>query len=196
MSKYKNTLMILVSLIMLAYAGFITIVPIILTETFNIDKFEEKMFEATSLLTTVDSVQYKIKPNLTTEIIVKNLSLKYIDEQPFFEAGRIEMKAAPSVVFGKNFNVKSLYLKNVWYADQILPSGENKIAFLPAAFNTEVFGAKSISVVPSDIRVKNLKITYVTPTTYKERNIREKTFTKNEVSSFLKSLEFSHVNVK
>lgn len=196
MSKYKNTLMIIVSIILLAYAAFTTVVPAVLTETFNVDKFEEKVFEATSLLTTVDSVQYKIKPNLTTEIIVRNFSLKYIDEQPLFNAGYIEIKASPSIIFGKNFNLKSLYMKNVHYADQILPTGENKIAFLPSAFNSEIFGAKSITVVPSSIRVKNLKLTYVTPTTYKERNIREKTFDKTEVSNFLKSLQFSHVNIK
>lgn len=196
MSKYKNTLMIIISLILLAYAAFTTIVPAVLTEAFDTDKFEEKVFEATSLLTNVDSVQYKIKPNLTTEIIVRNFSLKYIDEQPLFSAGYVEIKATPSVIFGRNFNIKSLYLKNVHYADQILPTGENKIAFLPSAFNSEIFGAKSITVVPSDIRVKNLKLTYVTPTTYKEKNIREKTFNKTEVSNFLKSLQFSHVNIK
>lgn len=196
MSKYKNAIMIIVSVLMLAYAAFITVVPAVLTETFNVDKFEEKIFESTSLLATVDSVQYKIKPNLTTEVVVRNLSLKYIDEQPLFDAGYIEIKASPSIIFGKNFNFKSLYAKNVLYADQILPTGENKIAFLPSAFNSEIFGAKSITVVPSAIKVKNLKLTYVTPTTYRERNIREKMFDKSEVSTFLKGLEFSHVNIK
>lgn len=196
MSKYKNTFMIVLSVVMLAYAAFTTVVPVVLTETFNVDKFEEKVFEATSLLATVDSVQYKIKPNLTTEIIVRNFSLKYIDEQPLFNAGYIEIKASPSIIFGRNFNLKSLYVKNAHYADQILPTGENKIAFLPSAFNSEIFGAKSINVVPAAIKVKNLKITYVTPTTYKERNIREKIYDKAEVTSFLKSLDFSHVNIK
>ena len=59
-----------------------------------------------------------------------------------------------------------------------------------------MFGKKSISVSPSDLKIKNLKVTYVTPRTYKERNYREKTFYKDEVNDFLKSLVFSHVKIK
>lgn len=196
MSKYKNTLLIFIALILFAYAGIISIVPKVFTSSFNVDKFEEQVYEATSLLTTLDSVQYKLKPNLTAVVTVKNLSLKYIDYQPLFDAKHIEFEASPTVFFGSDFNIKSMYMKNVVYADQILPNGQNKIAFLPEAFNSEVFGKKSISVSPSDLKIKNLKVTYVTPRTYKERNYREKTFYKDEVNNFLKSLVFSHVKIK
>ena len=196
MSKYKNTILIFVALIMFLYAGFISILPTVLTNSFDITKFEEKMYEATSLLTSIDSVQFKIKNNLTTTVVVKNLSLKYIDEQPLFDARRIEFDASPSILFGRDFNIKSMKMKYVVYADQILPSGENKIAFLPSAFNSEVFGHKNITISPSDIYIKNLKVTYVTPKTYKEKSYREKEFSKGEVLDFLKTLQFSHVKIK
>lgn len=196
MSKYKNTLLIFIALILFIYAAIISVVPKVFTSFFNVDKFEEQVYEATSLLTTLDSVQYKVKPNFTVVVTVKNLSLKYVDSQPLFDAKHIEFEASPTVFFGNDFNIKSMYMKNVVYADQILPSGENKIAFLPETFNSEVFGKKSISVSPSDLRIKNLKVTYVTPRTYKERNYREKTFYKDEVRDFLKSQVFSHVKVK
>lgn len=196
MSKYKNTLMIFIALVLFAYAGIITFVPKFFTSSFNIDKFEEQVYEATSLLTTLDSVQYKLKPNFTAVVVVKNLSLKYIDSQPLFDAKHIEFEASPTIFLGNDFDLKSMYMKNVVYADQILPNGQNKIAFLPEAFNSEVFGKKSISVSPSDLRIKNLKVTYVTPKTYKEKNYREKEFYKDEVRDFLKSLVFSHVKVK
>ena len=82
MAKYKNAILVLVSLILLGYAGFISILPAVKTNTFDIDKFEQQVFDATSLVTTVDSVDYKIAWNLKTTITVRNLSLKYIDAQP------------------------------------------------------------------------------------------------------------------
>ena len=95
-----------------------------------------------------------------------------------------------------NFNIKSMYLKNVVYADQILPNGHNKIAFLPEAFDSKKFGKNNITISPSDIRVKSLKVTYVTPRTYKEKSYREKTFYKEDVRNFLKSLVYSSVKIK
>lgn len=195
-AKYKNTLMIVGSIFLFAYASFISIVPAVMTNSFDIDKFEQKMFDATSLITSVDSVEYKVAPNLKTTITVKNLSLKYIDYQPLFDAKQIKLETSFPALFGKSFDVKNIEFKHVIYADQILPSGENKIAFLPGAFNSEIFGAKSISVVPGPAKFKNLKVTYVTPTTYKEKFIREKNFSKADVALFLKSFDYSHVKVK
>ena len=196
MAKYKNAIFVLVSLILFGYAGFISIVPMVKTNTFDIDKFEQQVFDATSLVTTVDSVDYKIKPNLETTITVKNLSLKYIDAQPLFDAKHIEIKTTPAALFTPNYKIKSIYFKRAWYADQILPNKENKIAFLPGAFNSEIFGAKKITVEPGPAKFKDLKVTYVTPTTYKEKNLREVSFTKSEVESFLKSFHYSHVKIK
>lgn len=196
MSKYKNAILIIISFIMLLYSGFVLITPVILNKTFDIDKFEEKVYKSTSLITTLDYINFKIQPNFNVEIVVRNLSMKYIDYQPMFDAGRIHIVASPSIIFGRNYDIKSLSMKNVWYADQILPDGNNKIAFLPSAFDTNVFGKKSITVSPSDIDIKHLKVTYVTPKTYKEQNFRTKDFTKQEVYDFLNSLVFSHVKIK
>lgn len=194
--NYKNTLMIFGSVLLFSYAALISVVPAVMTNSFDIDKFEQKMFDATSLITSLDTVEYKVSPSLKTTITVKNLSLKYIDYQPLFDARQVKLETSLLALLGKSFNVKNIEFKNVIYADQILPNGENKIAFLPSAFNSEIFGAKSISVVPGPAKFKNLKITYVTPTTYKEKFIREKNFSKAEVGSFLKSFEYSHVKVK
>ena len=196
MAKYKNALLVIVSLLLFAYAGFISIVPMVKTNTFDIDKFEQQVFDATSLVTTVDSIDYKIKPNFETIITVKNLSLKYIDAQPLFDAKHIEIKTTPMALFTHNYKINSIYFKRAWYADQILPDGDNKIAFLPGAFNSTIFGANSITVVPGPAKFKDLKVTYVTPTTYKEKNIRETSFSKSEVEDFLKSFTYSHVKIK
>ena len=195
-AKYKNTLMILGSVLLFGYASLISIVPSVMTNSFDIDKFEQKMFDATSLITSVDSVEYKVSPSLKTTITVKNLSLKYIDYQPLFDAKQIKLETSFAALFGKSFDVKNIEFKHVVYADQILPNGENKIAFLPGAFNSEIFGAKSISVVPGPAKFKNMKVTYVTPRTYKEKFIREKNFSKSDVSLFLKSFDYSHVKIK
>lgn len=196
MSKYKNTLLIFLALVLFAYAGFISVFPAFLTKTFNIDEFEQKIYDATSIVTTIDDIEYKILPNFKTIIILRNWSSKYIDEQPLFGARYIEIETTPMSLFTKNFNIKSMYLKNIVYKDQILPDGTNKIAFLPEAFNSELFGAKKITIVPGPVRVKNFKIVYIGPKSYKEQSYREKTYDKSEVKDFLSSFTFSHVEIK
>ncbi len=196
MSNYKNTIMIALAVLLFLYAAFISIVPAIKTNSFNTKQFEQKCYDATSLITTVESIQYKVKPNLKTIIIVKDLELKYIDNQPLFSAKDIELTSSLSALFGNKFDVKSLYLKNVKYDDQVLSNGENKLAFLPGAFNSEVFGKKSITIIPGEVTVKNFDIKYIGPNTFKEKFIRENTYSKEEVKEFLSQFYFSHVNIK
>ena len=194
--SYKNTLMIFGALVLFSYAALISVVPSVMTNSFDVDKFEQKMQDATSLVTSVGSVEYKVAPSLKTTITVKNLSLKYVDNQPLFDARQIDLETSIFALLGKSFDVKNIQFKNTIYADQILPNGQNKIAFLPQAFNSEVFGAKSISVTPGPAKFNNLKITYVTPKTYKEEFVRERSFSAAQVGNFLKSFDYSHVQVK
>ncbi len=196
MSNYRNAALVIIAILLLVYASLISIVPAIKTSSFNIRDFEQKCYNATSLITTIDSVQYKVKPNLTTIITVKDLDLQYIDYQPLFSAKTIEIETTLAALFGNTFNVKSMHLKNLKYDDQILSNGENKLAFLPGAFNSEIFGKKSITIVPGDVTVKKFDIKYIGPTTYKEKFIREKTYSKDEVKEFLSQYYFSHVKIK
>ena len=196
MKEYKNTLLIFISVLFLAYAGFISIFPAILTSTFNIDKFEQQVFDSTSLVTTVDTVEYKIRPNFDTIITLRNWSSKYIDDQDCFDAKLIEIKTTLSAIFFKKFKIKQLYLKNVKYSNQTLPTGENKLAFLPAAFNSELFGAKKITIIPGPVKVKNFRIKDIAPKYYKEINKREAYYSTEEVRRFLSDKNFSHVEIK
>ena len=196
LKKYKNTFFIFISLIMFAYEIFISIVPSILTNSFNIDEFEEKIYKSTSLLTDIGFIKFNIKPNLTTVIYIKNFSLKYIDEQPLFYARSVEIHTNPLALLGKNFKIKSMKMKYVHYADQILPNKENKIAFLPMAFNAKEFGKENITVQPSDVKIKFLKVTHVTPKTYKEEKYPELEILREEILAFTNSLKFSTVTVK
>ncbi len=196
MTKYKNTVLIVVSIIFFAYAGFISIFPAILSNSFNIDEFEQKVFDSTSLVTTVDSVEYKIKPNFDTLISLRNWSSKYIDDQDCFDASLIEITTTPFAIFTKNFKIKQLYLKNVRYSNQTFENGENKLAFLPGAFNSEKFGAKQITIIPGPVKVKNFRIKDIAPGYYKERNQREAFYSEQEVRAFLSDKYFSHVVIK
>lgn len=196
MAKYKNTILILLSIIFFAYAGFISIFPAFLTSSFNIDKFEQKVYDSTSLVTTVDTVEYKIKPNFDTIISLRNWSSKYIDDQDCFDASLIEITTTPAAIFGKTFKIKQLYLKNVRFSNQTLPSGENKLAFLPGAFNSKVFGADKIVIIPGPVKVKNFRIKDIAPGVYNERNQREALYSEQDVKSFLTDKNFSHIIVK
>jgi len=193
---YKNTVLIVISVILLAYAGFISIFPAILTSAFNVEKFQEKMFQATSLLTSVDTVDFKIKPNFDTIITLRNWSSKYIDEQDCFDATLIQLTTTPFSIFTKNFKIKDLYLKNVKFSNQTLPTGENKLAFLPLTFNPQLFGSKKITVVSGPVRVKNLRIKNIAPHVYEEDNRMEEKYSTSEVREFLQSKPFTNVIIK
>ena len=195
--KYKNVLLIAVSLVLLIYAGYISIFPIFLTNSFNIDKFEEKVYNATSLLTTIDAIDFKITPGLNMIITIRNWSSMYVDEQDCFDAGTIQLTTNPMSIFTKNFKIKDLYLKNVKFSNQTLPDGENKLAFLPPAFNnSKSFGSKKITVVTGPVRVKNFKITNIAEGYYKQNRIREKVYSAQDVKAFLSGFYFDHVNIK
>lgn len=196
MSKYKNTILIVLAVILLVYAIFISIFPAILTSSFNIDKFEKQVFDSTSLVTTVDMVEYKIKPNFDTIITLRKWSSKYIDDQDCFDATMIELTTTPAAIFTNNIKIKQLYVKNAKFSNQILPSGENKLAFLPATFNSKIFGKNKINIIAGPVKVKNFKIKNITPNTYNEDNRRESNYTTQEVKDFLSQMYFSSVNIK
>lgn len=196
MSKYKNTILIVFAVILLVYAIFISIFPAILTSSFNIDKFEKQIFDATSLVTTVDTVEYKIKPNFDTIITFRNWSSKYIDDQDCFDATMIELTTTPATIFTNNIKIKQLYVKNAKFSNQLLPNGDLKIAFLPAAFNSKIFGKNQINIIAGPVRVKNFRIKNITPNDYKEDNRRESNYTEQEVKDFLSQMYFSSVNIK
>ncbi len=196
MPKYKNTILIVLAAILLIYAGFISIFPAILTSSFNIDKFEKQIYDATSLVTTVDTVEYKIKPNFDTIITFRNWSSKYIDEQDCFDATMIELTTKPAAIFTNNIKIKQLYVKNAKFSNQLLPNGDLKLAFLPGAFNSKVFGKDKINITAGPVRVKNFQIKKIAPNYYNEDNRRESTYTEQEVKDFLSQMYFATVNIK
>ena len=198
MSKHKNLILICIAAILFIYAGFISIYPGILNSTFNINDFEKKFYEATSLETTIESVDFKIKPNFETIINIYGFDLKYIDRQDLFSARTIEIVTTPSALFSNNYKIKSMNLKTVKYNDQVLETGENKLAFLPASFNPKPFGKNTITVSPGNITIKNAKYSYTKslPYTYKEDSYAVRNYSAAEVKSYLSSLNFAKVKIK
>jgi hypothetical protein len=199
MAKYKNVFLMIVAVILLGYAAFISIIPSMMSKNFNIDKFEQATLKAAGLNVTFEMIDYKIKPNLKTIIIIRDLVAMYPDQQPLFSAKYIELETTPAAIFKKDFDIKSLYLKHVKYEDQILPNGVNKLAYLPESFDPSYYGAKKVTIRPnSQIRIKNLERinTITNPYSYRKYAEREAIYTQSEVSIFLHSLNFKNVNIK
>ena len=194
--KYKNTVMMLIAFVLIAYAVLISVIPSMKTSSFNTEEFEKKFEEATSLVTSVDTVRYEVTPSLKTKIKVRNLSLKYVDNQPLLFVRHAELTAGIGALFGTGYNIHSLVAKGVKYNDQVLPSGENKIAFLPLAFDSKKFGHKSISIKPGPVLIKDYKVEYVTPTTFSKQEHDVMEYTKDEVDDFLSSFDYSSVKIK
>ncbi len=199
MSNYKNAILIIISIILFIYAGFISIFPSFYTKHFNINDFTQKMLPAAGLNVTFDDIDVKIRPNFKTIIKLKELQIFYPDNQPLFRARTAELITTPSSIISKKFIIKKLTLHNVKYEDQILPSGENKLAFLPSTFNPSVFKTKKITVIPQgNVYVKGLNIGYTVaePYSYKKEDLREAEYSADQVKTFLKSLNFNNVVIK
>ncbi len=194
--KYRNAILLIAAVILFAYASFISIFPAILTSVFNVEKFEKELYASTNLVTTVDAVNFKIKPNLDMVITINNWSTKWIENQDCFDAGVIQLTTGPFCIFTKNFKIKDLYLKRVKYLNQVLDNGINKLEYLPASFNSEVFGAKKITVISGPVRVKSFKIKTVTPSEYNETYKNEVNFSEENVRNFLLNYLFSGVVIK
>lgn len=198
MSKYKNVILILISLVLFAYAGLISLYPSFVSKHFNVEDFQQKTLKTAGLDVTFNSYDVKIKPTLQTVIKLKDLQVKYPDKQPLLKVRNVELVTTPASVLFKSFDVKSLTLKNVKYDDQVLPNNENKLAFLPEVFDPSLYGAKKITVKPGPVIIKDLEVSYTKsePYSYKTETIREVEYSKEQVKDFLSSLNFSHVDIK
>lgn len=196
MTKYKNTILIIISCILFFYTFFITAFPKIKTNSFSRKLFEKQAYEATSLITNVDSVEYSMKPNFETTITARNVKFQYIDYQDLFSASEIKIITTPAALFDKHFDIKEINMKRVKYSDQILPDGNNKLKFLPAAIDTTKFGQNYISITAAPINIKHLEVEYITPTTYDNKKYMTKSFSKEQVEKFLKAQKFYRIQIK
>lgn len=196
MSKHKNLIMIFVSIILIAYAALLSIYPAVLTSSFNKAEFGEKVYKACGLVTTIDGIEFKMKPNLTLVITINNWSSKYIDRQDCFDAALIELQTGAFSPFTKNFKIKELFLKHVKYANQTFSNGENKLAYLPKSFEASAFGADKIIVEAGPVKILDFKIKDIAPKYYAEDNRRSESYSKLQVKSFLDEQNIRFVEVK
>ncbi len=199
MSNYKNVILIIISIILFIYAGFISIFPSFYTKHFNINDFTQKMLPASGLNVTFNDIDVKIKPNFKTIINLKELQVSYPDNQPLFRARTVELITTPSSIISKKFKIEKLTLNNVKYEDLVLPSGENKLAFFPSTFDPSVFKTKKITIIPKgNIYIKGLNIGYTVaePYSYKKEDLREAEYSAYQVKTFLESLNFKNVIIK
>lgn len=198
MTKYKNVLLILLALILFAYAGFITIFPSTYTKSFNKEDFQQKALAATGLKITFNSIDVKIKPNFKTIITLKDVLATYPDDQPLFKTTTAEIITTPSILLSNNIDLKQIVLKYVTYDDQVLVDGQNKLAFFPKAFTPAFLGKKDLTVKPCSVYIKNLTVNYTVsePYSYETVEKREAVYAETDVENFLKSLNFTNVKIK
>ena len=196
MSNHKNLILILVSIILLAYAALLSLYPMVLNSTFSKTNFGKKVYDATGLVTTIDKINFEMKPNLTLIVTINNWSSKYIDYQDCFDANIIELQTGAFSPVTKNFPIKELYLKHVKYSDQVFDTGANKLDYLPRSFNASAFGTDKIKIAVGPVRVQDFRIKRITPDTYSEDNRSESTYSKVQVKRFLQDLNIRFVEVR
>ena len=171
-TSYKNCILMIVSLILFLYAGFIGLYPAILTWTFNYDKFSDSVYKTTALVTT------------------------HFDKQNAFEATEIKVKTTPFAIFTKDFQIKSMEITGAKLWEQFLPSGENKLAYIPKSFYAKPFGAKVITIRPSAVDFNSFTIVHQRSSGVKEEYIRKKSYSLYEVKNFLMNKNIVDVVIK
>lgn len=196
--KYKNIILIIVSIILFLYAILIGIVPSVMTKCFDKEEFQERLTDALGLDATIGTYTVRVQPNLQTIITITELDVKFPDEQPVFKAKLAELTTTFSSLFSNKYVIKKLDLKFVKYDDLILPDGINKIAFLPARITPKPFRKNSITIVSGPVYVKDIDVSYTqtSPYSYKKESYRQLTYTKEQVRSFLASQNFSNIKIK
>ena len=198
MLKYKNVLLIVLSVILFAYAAIIGFIPWMLNNTFDMVKFEEKLAKTTNMNVTLNYIHFKMTPSLKTTITIRGLEARYPDDQPLLDVKYAEIVTTAGALFSNKYDIKSLTVKNAVYDDQILPEGGNKLECLPPTIDPKPFGKKEIVVILGNMKIKNLTVNYTVgyPYSYKSRFFREKTFTRAELVSFLNAQNFIRVKIK
>ncbi len=199
---YKNLGLILVALALFVYAAFISIVPVIITNTFNLTDFATGMTSATSLITNAESFRYEIKPNLHGVIGMTNFKVEWNGGQPIFSSKYLEIETKnPLAVVTKNFDIDSLSVVNANYTDQMIydeNSGKNinKLEVVTPYFDPQKLGVKSITVKPGNVKVKNFHVAYIDPNSYRDENIMQKVYPRIEVKKFLLDHPVNGLNIK
>ena len=147
---------------------------------------------------TLNYINFKMTPSFKTTILVRDLTVRYPDDQPLLDVKFAEFVTDAGAIFSNKYDIKSLTLKNVVYDDQILPEGGNKLECLPTSIDPKPFGKNKITIVPGNLKIKNLTVNYTIgdPYSYKTRFFREKTFSKIEQLALLKRYNFTNVQFK
>ena len=195
-TSYKNCILIIVSLILFLYAGFIGLYPAILTWTFNYDKFYDSVYKTTALVTKVHKMEFSMSPTFDMTITANNWVSTHIDNQNAFDATEIKITTTPFAIFTKDFKIKSMKITGGKIWDQILPSGENKLAYIPKVFNAKPFGAKVITIRPSAVDFDSFTIVRMRPSGVTEEYTRKKTYSLYEVKTFLTNQNIVDVVIK
>lgn len=196
--KYRNIILILLSVILFAYAVVIGVIPSVMTKSFKKEVFQQKLTEAVGLNSTVGTYTVRVKPNFETIITMTELKFEFPDEQPAFRAKSAELTTTITSLFTNTYKIKKLDLRFVKYDDLILPDGTNKLAFIPARITPRPFGSRSITIIAGPVFAKDIEVSYTNsnPYSYNKENFRQLSYTKEQVKSFLTSLNFQNIKIK
>lgn len=194
--SYKNAILILISLVLFAYSGFVLLFPTILTMTFNKQKFCDSVYKTSGLVTNIDKIEFKMTPKLDMIITLRGWESKHIDNQNAFKTKEIDVVTTPFSIFTHNYNIKSMTFVGTQLWEQILPNGENKLAYIAKCFSPKDFGADKMTIKPSAVEFKGFTIVHENKNQTKEEYIRNKTFSLYEVKTFLKNKNLFNVVIK
>ena len=194
--SYKNTILIFISLIMFIYAGLVLLYPAILTMTFNKKAFCDSAYKTSALVTKLGKMEFKMTRNLNLVIIASDWESKHIDNQNAFKARTIEIVTTPFATLTNNYDVKSMRFEGTKIWEQILPDGNNKLAYIAKCFSPKDFGVKKITIKPSEVVFDNLTIIHEENKQTKEEYHRNKTYSEYEVKTFLMNQNLMDVVIK
>ena len=194
--SYKNTILIFISLIMFAYTGLVLLFPAILTMTFDKEAFCKNAYKTSALKTTLGKMEFKMTPKLDLVITMTDWESKHIDNQNAFKARTIEVVTTPFATLTNNYEIKSMRFEGAKIWNQILPNGNNKLAYIAKCFSPKDFGVEKITIKPSEVKFDSYTIIHEINKGTKEEYHRTKTYSQFEVKNFLMNQNLLNVVIR
>ncbi|MBR6163133.1 hypothetical protein IKQ26_04485 [bacterium] len=159
--KNKNLILLLLSLILFAYAFVIGVMPMIINDGLKKKNIIPEIERLTQLKVDYSGAKVAVSPLFNVTLTINNATAEKKDvDQKVASATAIRMELGIASLFTKNYNIKSLLIKDAKY-HEVLDNGNPEIVNFLDKYSL-------LSVAGADYNIKTCPITinYLLKTSY------------------------------
>lgn len=156
MKYVKNILILIVTLLVLAYIAFLAIVPFVIESKFDKKAFASAVFELTKLKPEYPKVKIYTTPSLNVGFKFTDLKLMYPDDKQFMSSSYATLEFSAIDFLSNKLNFSKISLDKPVIDLIVLNNGKTKINDF---FETNLHGPTcGYKIAPTSIQLNNYKI--------------------------------------